>query len=97
MLLTPVVVHLPEEPDHGRPPLVVLGVVDLHAQPRVLQSRVNDVRRQPLVVLHQARQQRGHVPAAKNISSISKIFSLILSCLMLKYLRFQTLRRHLTM
>ena len=67
MLLTPVVVHLPEKPDHGRPPLVVLGVVDLHAQPRVLQSRVNDVRRQPLVVLHQARQQRGHVPAAKNI------------------------------
>ena len=76
--MTPVVVHLPEEPDHGRPPLVVLGVVDLHAQPRVLQSRVNDVRRQPLVVLHQARQQRGHVPAAKNnFSQIQKYLILV--------------------
>ena len=48
-----VVVHLPEELDHGGPPLVVLGVVHLHPQPDLLQNIINDVSSNPVMILHQ--------------------------------------------
>ena len=58
----PVVVHLAKELDHGGPALVELGVGDLHPESDVLQYCVRDVRGKPVVILHQPRQQRGHVP-----------------------------------